>query len=291
MKTIQEALDTASSQIHQQAISDSPRLDAELLLAHCLGQTRTYLFTWPENTLDDGNRNCFEQLLQQRLLGHPVAHLIGEREFWGMALKVTPDTLIPRPDTEILVETALEKLAENEQACSESEKRHTFRILDLGTGTGAIALALKSECRHCEVTAVDLSSKALEVAKQNAKAHQLDIAFKQSSWFESIDAEMQFDLIVSNPPYIEEEDEHLSQGDVRFEPISALTAGHDGLDDLKIIIQQACSFLKPQGWLIVEHGYNQGKTVRQLFAEHGYQNVTTKQDYGGNPRITLGQRP
>ncbi|WP_373019537.1 peptide chain release factor N(5)-glutamine methyltransferase [Thiomicrorhabdus sp.] len=281
MKTIQEALDRASSQIRSQAIGDTPRLDAELLLAHCLGQTRTYLFTWPEKALDNRQLSCFEEKLQQRLQGHPIAHLTGEREFWGLALKVTNDTLIPRPDTEILIETALSILPD-QSPCD---------ILDLGTGTGAIALALKSERPQCRVMAVDLSLPALKVAQENARNLKLDIEFKQSSWFENIDSSERFDLIVSNPPYIEDKDEHLSQGDVRFEPITALTAGHDGLNDLKIIIQQACSFLKPQGWTLVEHGYNQAGAVQQLFLQYGYRNIATIKDYGDNPRMTLGQLP
>lgn len=281
MNTIQEALDKASSQIRSQAVSDTPRLDAELLLAHCLGQTRTYLFTWPEKALDNRQLSCFEEKLQQRLQGHPIAHLTGEREFWGLALKVTNDTLIPRPDTEILIETALSILPD-QSPCD---------ILDLGTGTGAIALALKSERPQCHVMAVDLSLPALKVAQENARNLKLDIEFKQSSWFENIDSSERFDLIVSNPPYIEDEDEHLSQGDVRFEPITALTAGHDGLNDLKIIIQQACSFLKPQGWTLVEHGYNQAGAVQQLFLQYGYRNIATIKDYGDNPRMTLGQLP
>lgn len=281
MNTIQEALDKASSQIRSQAVGDTPRLDAELLLAHCLGQTRTYLFTWPEKALDNRQLSCFEEKLQQRLQGHPIAHLTGEREFWGLALKVTNDTLIPRPDTEILIETALSILPD-QSPCD---------ILDLGTGTGAIALALKSERPQCRVMAVDLSLPALKVAQENARNLKLDIEFKQSSWFENIDSSERFDLIVSNPPYIEDEDEHLSQGDVRFEPITALTAGHDGLNDLKIIIQQACSFLKPQGWTLVEHGYNQAGAVQQLFLQYGYRNIATIKDYGDNPRMTLGQLP
>ena len=247
MKRIDDLLNAASTAIEAHKISDSARLDAELLMSYSLNKNRTYLYTWPEKTLSESQQACFESLLEQRLQGKPIAHLTQQREFWGLALKVTPDTLIPRPDTEILIETALNKLnaltgqqrsCKSQQACS---------ILDLGTGTGAIALALKTELPACQVTAIDVSEAALEVAKQNAQSHQLTIAFLHSSWFDALTPEAQFDLIVSNPPYIEAQDPHLNEGDVRFEPLSALTAGEDGLDDLKIIIEQACSFFKNRG--------------------------------------------
>jgi len=286
VKSIADNLQTASAALQQQAFSDSPKLDAELLLAFCLQKNRTYLYTWPEKVLSETEQACFEKLIQQRLLGHPIAHLTGEREFWGLNLKVTADTLIPRPDTEVLIETALEKLStetdsKTEQACS---------ILDLGTGTGAIALALKSELQSCKVTAIDFSLPALKVAQNNAQTHHLDIHFLHSSWFQQVDPQSRFNLITSNPPYIEAQDPHLNQGDVRFEPLTALTAGNDGLDDLKIIIEQAWSFLKTKGWLMVEHGYNQATDVQNLFTQHGYQQIETIQDYGQNPRITIGQK-
>lgn len=285
MPNIKEVLHHASGQIASQTRSDSPRLDAELLLAHCLQQNRTYLFTWPEKKLTAFQSSCFQTLLKQRLEGHPVAHLLGEREFWGLPLKVTPDTLIPRPDTEILVESALEKLAASES------KNMDCRILDLGTGSGAIALALKSEHPECRVTAVDFSPKALEVARINAQRHRLEIEFLLSSWVEQLPETVRYDLIVSNPPYIEERDPHLAEGDVRFEPKTALTSGESGLNDLKTIIQKAFPFLKPQGWLMVEHGYNQTELVSRLFKQIGYQHVTTVKDYGDNPRVTIGRKP
>lgn len=288
MNSIAQTLQSASQRLQSQQVSDSPKLDAELLLCHCLKKNRTFLFTWPEKRLQPKQQACFEALLKQRLRGHPVAHLIGQREFWGLNLKVTADTLIPRPDTEILVETALEKLPkknssdlfEIEQAC---------QILDLGTGSGAIALALKHERPDCQVTAVDLSPAALQVAQQNAQTLRLEINFKPSCWFSELSESQPYDLIVSNPPYIEDEDEHLQQGDVRFEPLSALTSGKDGLNDLKTIIQQACPFLKSGGWLIVEHGYNQASAIQTLFKTFGYVNVCSRQDYAGHDRITLGQ--
>lgn len=288
MISIADNLQTASLTLQQHQISDSPKLDAELLLAFCLHKNRTYLYTWPEKELSETEQACFDALIQQRLLGHPIAHLTGEREFWGLNLKVTEDTLIPRPDTEILIETALDKLtnlhntfSKTNQACS---------ILDLGTGTGAIALALKTEFKNCDMFAIDFSLAALEVAQHNAKAHNLDIQFIHSSWFEQLDSNLRFNLITSNPPYIEEQDPHLKQGDVRFEPITALTAGKDGLDDLKVITEQAWSFLNSKGWLMVEHGYNQATDVQALFTQHGYQQIETINDYGHNPRITIGQK-
>lgn len=289
MISIADNLQTASSKLQQQQISDTPKLDAELLLAVCLHKNRTYLYTWPEKTLSETEQARFDHLIQQRLKGHPLAHLTGEREFWGLNLKVTADTLIPRPDTEILIETALDKL--NSQNHAKLKTEQACSILDLGTGTGAIALALKSEFVECDVCAIDFSLAALEVAKQNAKTHNLDVEFIHSSWFEQLNSNSRFNLIASNPPYIEDQDPHLTQGDVRFEPISALIAGNDGLDDLKVITQQAWSFLKPEGWLMVEHGYNQGTAVQALFKQHGYQQIETINDYGHNPRITVGQKP
>ncbi len=288
MNSIAEALNSASSKLEQQQISDSPKLDAELLLAHCLQKNRTYLYTWPEKTLTENEQACFDKQLQQRLCGHPIAHLTGEREFWGLNLKVTADTLIPRPDTEILIETALDKLHQSDNSAAQNAQ--ACRMLDLGTGTGAIALALKAEFPQCQVYALDFSLGALEVAKHNAQTQQLAIEFLHSSWFEQLDPNLKFQLIVSNPPYIEEQDPHLTEGDVRFEPITALTSGTDGLDDLKIIIQQAWSFLQDAGWLMVEHGYNQADQVATLFKLQGYQQVQTLQDYGNNPRITIGQK-
>lgn len=291
MKRIDDLLNAASKAIEAHKISDSAQLDAELLMSYSLNKNRTYLYTWPEKTLSKSQQACFENLLEQRLQGKPIAHLTQEREFWGLNLKVTADTLIPRPDTEILIETALNKLnpLSNQQQCS-SESQQACSILDLGTGTGAIALALKSELPTCQVTAIDFSQAALEVAKQNAQTHQLTVAFLHSSWFDALPPQTEFDLIVSNPPYIEAQDPHLLEGDVRFEPLSALTAGEDGLDDLKIIIGQACLFLKNHGWLMVEHGYNQATEVCKLFESHHFANVETIHDYGQNPRITIGQK-
>lgn len=284
----------ATQRLTAQAVGDTPRLDAELLLAAVLSCSRSYLFTWPEKPLSAAQTEQFEHLLNQRVQGQPIAYILGQREFWGLALKVNASTLIPRPDTEILVETALEKLPEKnplkiQQAGSEPPYP-ACRVLDLGTGTGAIALALKSERPDCDITGVDFSLEAVRLAQHNADALKLQIHFLQSDWFSALHNAAPFTLIVSNPPYIEAKDPHLSQGDVRFEPLSALISGADGLDDIRKITQQAHNFLQHNGWLIIEHGYNQAAAVQQLFRQNGYIHINTRHDYGGNPRITLGQK-
>ncbi len=281
--TIQSLLKSAQQQLITAGFTDSPRLDAELLLCHALNVSRSYLFTWPERPLNEKQLKKFPPLLAQRLQGHPIAHILGKREFWGLSLIVTQDTLIPRPDTETLVEATLERLANKSEA--------KMAVLDLGTGSGAIALALKSERPDLHITAVDYSQHALEVAKQNAKKHQLDVQFLHSDWFSALKTpHTQFDCIVSNPPYIEEKDPHLSQGDVRFEPLSALTSGEDGLDDIRIIAQHAPLHLKPQGWLLIEHGYHQANAVADIFSTHQFINIQLQHDLAGQPRVTLGQR-
>lgn len=281
--SIQDTLQSAQQQLIAAGLTDSPRLDAELLLCHALNVSRTYLFTWPERTLNAEQLKKFPPLLAQRLQGHPIAHILGEREFWGLSLIVTQDTLIPRPDTETLVESALTQLPNK----SEEE----IAVLDLGTGSGAIALALKSQRPDLHITAVDYSQHALDVAKQNAQKHQQDIQFLQSNWFSALKApHTQFNFIVSNPPYIEEKDPHLTQGDVRFEPLSALTSGEDGLDDIRIIAQHAPLHLKPQGWLLIEHGYHQANAVADIFSANHFINIQLQHDLAGQPRVTLGQR-
>ncbi len=294
--TIENCLQAANQQLIQAGLVDSYRLDAELLLAHSLQVSRTYLFTWSDKLLDPQQQHAFESLLQQRVQGRPIAHILGEREFWGLNLRVTADTLIPRPDTETLVETALE-LHQHAQSTSsnsgikpENKIDQAWSILDLGTGSGAIALALKSECPLCSVTAVDFSEKALQVASDNALNLKLEVHFLQSDWFSAIKATHLFDCIVSNPPYIEDTDPHLFEGDVRFEPITALTSGQDGLEDIRKITDQAWSFLKPNGWLLIEHGYHQAESVAEIFKKNHYSNVRCIKDLGGNPRVTLGQK-
>ena len=259
------------------AAGESPRADADALLCHLLGCRRSYLMTWPERELDAAQQATLEGWLTRRLAGEPVAHLVGEREFWSLPLKVSPATLIPRPDTEVLVEQALARLPAGPCA-----------LLDLGTGTGAIALALKSERPDATVWAVDRMPEAAALARHNSTALGLPIIVRDGSWFEPLEDAPRFDLIVSNPPYIDGADPHLAEGDVRFEPRSALVADEQGLADIRRIVAQAPAHLAPGGWLLLEHGWSQGEAVRQLLLQHGYQQVETVRDYGDNERVTLG---
>ncbi|EKT57483.1 peptide chain release factor N(5)-glutamine methyltransferase [Providencia sneebia] len=258
--------------------NDSAKRDAEILLQHVTGRSRTYVFAFAETELNPQEQTELERLLQRRELGEPIAYLIGEREFWSLPLFVSPATLIPRPDTECLVEQALARLPQ-QAAC----------ILDLGTGTGAIALAIASERPDYSVTGIDFSADAVALAQRNQQRLTIkNVQFLQSDWFTSLSPQ-HFDMIVSNPPYIDEMDCHLQQGDVRFEPLSALVANNHGLSDLSHIVSESTAYLKPQGWLLVEHGWQQGAVVRELFQQNGYCNVQTCQDYGGRDRISLGQ--
>lgn len=257
--------------------SESPRRDAEILLEHVTGKARTYILAFGETQLTAEQQAALAELLARRKIGEPVAHLVGEREFWSLPLYVSAATLIPRPDTECLVEQALARLPAD--AC---------RILDLGTGTGAIALALASERPDCTVMAVDVMPDAVALAQRNAARHHLsNVSVLQSSWFSALGRQT-FSMIVSNPPYIDERDPHLSQGDVRFEPLTALVAANAGLADLDHIISEARKYLQADGWLLVEHGWTQGEAVRELFSAAGYSFVETCRDYGGNERLTLG---
>lgn len=276
--TITEALNLGRNAL----TSESPLLDAEILLAYTLDKDRTYLFTWPEHELSPQQAEHFSELLKKRQVGVPIAHLTGSKEFWGLDFKVTSDTLIPRPDTEILVEQALLKIERFKQ------DHINARVLDLGTGSGAIICSLKHEAPYINAYAVDLQPAALEVAKQNAEQHGLSIDFRTGSWFEPMD-NARFEVIVSNPPYIVENDPHLSQGDVRFEPLTALTSGHDGLEDIRSLISESRSHLVEGGWLLIEHGFDQAEALQQLFTDKGFQQVETIYDYGHNPRVTLGQ--
>lgn len=273
--SIADALATATRALSH---SESAKLDAEVLLAFCLERERIYLYTWPERQLTAAQTQQFEQLLAKRQQGMPVAHLVGEREFWSLPLHVNDSTLIPRPDTEVLVEQTLAlNLADDAQ------------VLDLGTGTGAIALALKSSKPHWHITAVDKSAAAVELARTNARALQLPINCQISNWFSAIPANDKFDAIVSNPPYIDAEDPHLQQGDVRFEPRSALVADNQGLADIEHIISQAGAFLRANGWLLIEHGWNQAAAVRNLMASYKFEAVNSVRDYANLERITVGQ--
>jgi len=255
------------------------KFEAQLLLQNVLEVNRAWLLAHEHDTLPSKADADFEALLTRRLLGEPVAYILGCREFYGLNLTVTPDTLIPRPDTETLVEAALEKTPADAN-CT---------ILDLGTGTGAVALAIAKHRPHAQVTAIDASHAALRIAEHNAK--QLGLAhvhFTLSHWFSAVEGE-RFNLIVSNPPYIEQHDPHLNQGDLRFEPMSALASGTDGLDDIREIIAHSLVHLLPQGWLMLEHGYNQANLVADLMAESGLVDIKTIQDLGGNDRVTIGK--
>ena len=261
----------------EQSGSDSARLDAEILLGYALDKNRTWLYTHSDYSLSDVELQTLNALLEKRIAGQPIAHLVGERDFWSLTLEVNASTLIPRPDTETLVEWALElPLLAN------------ARVLDLGTGTGAIALALASEQPSWQVIGVDKSDDAVQLALNNAQKNQLQqVEFKSSDWFEQVAGS--FDLIVSNPPYIDGQDPHLQQGDVRFEPMSALVAEQQGLADIVHIIDQAPHYLRDQAWLLIEHGYQQAEQVRELLKAKGFQQVETREDLGGQPRISGGQ--
>lgn len=278
-----DALLQAAAERLKAAGSVSPRLDADVLLAHVIQRDRTWLYTWGDRACSGWEHARFDALVAARVQGQPVAYLTGEREFWGLRLVTSKETLIPRPDTETLVETALNHVASP-----------VGRLLDLGTGTGAIALAFASEQPGWQVVGVDLRSEAVSLAQRNAAALGIDnVAFMQSNWFAAFEQVAtpveRFDLIVSNPPYIAADDPHLHQGDVRFEPLSALVAGGDGLADLIHLVATARRYLTASGWLLLEHGYRQAASVRAALVDAGYQNVESVCDLGGHERITLGR--
>ncbi|GAA5219189.1 peptide chain release factor N(5)-glutamine methyltransferase [Corallincola platygyrae] len=260
-------------------LTDTAALDVDVLLCHLLGKPSSYLLTWPEKVLVDEVRDAFVALLQRRAAGEPIAHITGYREFWSLPFEVSADTLIPRPDTELLIELALAlPLAAD------------ARVIDLGTGTGAIALALASEQPDWQIWGCDRVMSAVELAKRNANRLNLrQVAFLQSDWLSAFDVDAKFNLIVTNPPYIDANDPHLSEGDVRFEPKSALVAENAGLADIIAIIEQAKKHLLADGWLMIEHGWQQGEAVRALLSSAGFTSVETKKDLGGNPRCTLAQ--
>jgi release factor glutamine methyltransferase len=265
-----------------ESVSDSARLDTEILLAHALDKNRTYLYTWPEKLLSIEQQQNFDLLMQRRLTGEPIAYIVGEKEFWSLALWVNESTLIPRSDTEVIVETALSLFADDEPKTKRS-------VVDLGTGTGAIALALASEKPDWDIIAADNSVAACELANSNKQRHQLDnVTVLCSDWLAAIDL-CDVDMIVSNPPYIQENDPHLSQGDVRFEPHSALTARNNGLADIETIVQQAGQVLRSSGWLLIEHGYQQSEAVIEILQDHEYALCRTVNDMAGQPRMTMGQ--
>ncbi len=262
-----------------QATTQIDRLDAEALLCHLLQRDRSYLRTWPEREVADNLIAQFNALVARRQQGEPLAYLIGWREFWSLRLNVTRATLIPRPETELLVEQALERIPRTAQ----------WQIADLGTGSGAIALAIASERPNCQLVATDFSPAALQVAAGNATQLGIhNIEFRHGSWCEAL-ANNRYQMIVSNPPYIDASDHHLQHDGLPFEPQSALTPGDDGLTALRIIIDQARPHLVPPGWLLLEHGYHQGEMVRELLQQAGYHGAITLRDLGGQERLTLAQ--
>lgn len=262
--------------------SESALLDAQVLLAFVLGKETIYLMTWPERELSLQQHSEFERLIEKRVNGQPVAHLTGEREFWSLSLKVNDSTLIPRPDTEVLVEKAIEKAVEKGLA--------DLHILDLGTGTGAIILALASEFPEATCIGVDVSEEAVKLAIENRDYLALhNVKINQSNWFESVKG--QFDIIVSNPPYIDTNDHHLTEGDVRFEPLSALIANEQGLSDIRHICENAMSYLSGNGCLLLEHGFEQANSVQKILTDCAFINIKSYQDYAGNDRVTFGYKP
>jgi release factor glutamine methyltransferase len=276
LTTIAEALQQANSKLID---SESPRLDAELLLSELLEKPRTHLFCWPDEVVPVELFIQYEAAIEKRVSGIPIAYLIGEREFWSRNFRVTPDTLIPRPDTELLIELALKGL-------SSSSKN---LVADLGTGSGAIGITLALEKQNIEVIASDTSPKALQVASENAKALGANnISFQLSNWLDSI-TEKQFHLIISNPPYIADNDPHLKQGDVRFEPDRALISGSKGLDDIEIIANHARKHLVDGGQLLLEHAYNQAENVQEILNRYNYRNIQSHPDFAGHLRATCAE--
>jgi len=251
-------------------------LDVDVLLTNVLKKNRTFLFAWPENELTENQEIRFNEFLVRRISGEPIAYIIGQREFWSLPLTTEASTLIPRPDTEVLVEAVLSRFNDSPKNC-----------VDLGTGTGAIALALKSERASWKVTGVDRITEAVLLSRKNAKDLKIDVDFFEGNWCDSL-SERSIDILVSNPPYIDENDHHLDEGDVRFEPRSALVAGDNGLSDIQIITLQAKRCLVKNGALFFEHGWKQGAQVRDIMRAAEFEKIETIKDYGGNDRITFG---
>jgi len=274
---IQQALQQASLNLSE--ISTTATLDAQVLLSYVLQCNTAHLAAWPEKELSKDQAIQYLKLTQQRSQGTPVAHLTQQREFWSLNFSVNDSTLIPRPETETLVEYILSNFGDNKNVT----------LLDMGTGTGAIAISIASEKPSWKVIASELSSDALALAKHNSDSHQTNnVNLIQSDWFSNI-TRHDFDIIVSNPPYVADDDPHLSQGDVRFEPMSALTAGKTGMDAIEHICSQARNHLKNDGVLIIEHGYNQQNLVAECFLKHGFFEVEQKQDLAGHIRMTAGK--
>jgi release factor glutamine methyltransferase len=272
--TIRQAIDIATTTLS----GEMARLDAEILLSKVLNKPRSYLYAWPEQLLEEKPCQRFLDCIKRRARGEPIAYLTGQREFWSLDLRVSPEVLIPRPETELLVEMALERLPDAD-----------CRVADLGTGSGAIALALASERPNWDIIATDISSEALDIAQENARALRMkNLTFRISDWYEGL-PNAEYQLLISNPPYVSNYDSHLKQGDVRFEPQSALKGGNDGLRDLRTLISGAAQYLLSDGWLMLEHGYNQAEDVRGLLYEAGFVSMETFRDLAQHPRVTIGR--
>ena len=271
MLKVRDALQAAAQRLGE-------RVDAEVLLAYALSKSRSWLIAHADDLLPAEHASAYAVLVEQREAGEPVAYITGRRGFWSLDLEVTPATLIPRPETELLVELVLQLLPIDKAA----------RVLDLGTGTGAIALAIARERPRAQVTATDASADALAVAQRNAQRHGIrNVSFAHGDWFAPL-GDQRFDVIVSNPPYIESHDPHLNQGDLRFEPITALASGADGLDDIRRIIVDAPRHLASEAWLLFEHGWNQGEAVHMLLRNASFTKVSTTRDLEQRDRVTAG---
>ena len=273
--TVRQHLKSARDKL---AELSSGRLEAEVLLAHCLGSPRSLLYADPDLEVPNQRSELFQQLIERRLSGEPIAYLTGSREFWSLSLKVTPDVLIPRPETELLVELALKRIPRDGR----------WRIADLGTGSGAVALALASERRGCRVFGTDTSQAAIDLAGENAQRLAIEnVSFTLGSWCKPLTG--RFNLIISNPPYVARNDPHLSKGDCRFEPLRALSPGEDSLAALRSIASESMGHLAPGGWLMLEHGPDQGEAVREILREREYTDIFTERDLLGHERVTGGR--
>jgi release factor glutamine methyltransferase len=260
-------------------VSDTPKLDAEILLSYCLGKPRSYLYSWPEQQLEPEDWECFQALIDKRLLPTPVAYLLGEREFYSLTLKTSSATLIPRPETETLVETAIDLCPDNSSTS----------LLELGTGTGAIAIALKLHRPKMSIVATDIRADCLDIARQNAVAHSVTIDWIQSDWYSQIASSKKFEMIVSNPPYIPAMHPCLESGDLRAEPRDALSPGETGLEALQRIIADAPAYLKPGGYLLLEHGFDQQAEVANLMQAQNFFDISCKLDLNRLPRVSLAR--
>ncbi|PCJ26223.1 MAG: protein-(glutamine-N5) methyltransferase, release factor-specific [SAR86 cluster bacterium] len=283
MLTIKQALEEARQ---MPTTSDSWKLDAELLLADAIQSSRETLYTWPERELTEQSLSTFRSHCSRRQQGEPIAYILGKRAFWDFELQVNHHVLIPRPETELLVETAIEILQGLPPRKNQSPE---LNILDLGTGSGAIALAIARENQDWKLTAVDFSEEALEVARLNASALKVsNIEFRQASWCDGLE-NFRYDMIVANPPYVASDDDHLQQGDISFEPLSALVAKEDGLADIRQLVSQSREILKKDSWLLIEHGYNQKEQVAKILGDSDYSNINCKKDLAGIDRMTAAK--